>query len=846
MSFVLRMALRETRAAWKRLLFFFVCLAIGVGAIVAIRSVIGSVRGAMTGEARTLIGGDVVVSTGRAWSDADRAELDRQLASDRGVQGRSESVDTPTMSRPADERKAVARMVELRGVDSAFPLYGEVRLQNGGKYSHALLERNGILVRPELLTQLGIAVGDSLVIGRSTFVVRGVLDSEPGRRGGGFSLGPRVLVDRDALAGAGLLGFGSRANHQVMLKVDELRVEALGKSLKEAFKNRFISVRTFRSTENDLGEDLARAENYLSLVGLVILVLGGIGVSSVTRVFIEQKLKSIAILKCVGATTRHVLGIYMTEILALGLAGSLLGVLLAAVTLTALPAFVPATGPTGTPLQYGLTTSAVAQGLAVGLLVALLFAIVPLLRVRRIRPSLLLRQESGSGGRDWVRVAATGAVALALVGVAAWQAGSLRVGLVVCAGFVGITLVLLGAAWLLVRLTRPLRHTRSFVLRHAALNLDRPGNQTRTVLLAVGLGCFFIVGVRAIERNLLDQLDISIGESSPDMFLIDIQQDQTAALQTFLAPRIAPATPPILLPVMRGRVTAVDGRDVKLKTVEEIRSQGWLAREYTVTYRDRLAANEKVIAGKFWDPTPSAEPEVSIEQGLRDRFRLQVGDTVRFDILGQPIAARVTSIRSVNWRDGRAGGFMFVFRPGVLDRAPHGFVAPFRAPADIAARARLERDLVTQFPNVSVIDLREVLDTGRSLIRSLTLGVSIVGGLVLGTGILILTGAIAMTRFRRTYEAAILKTLGASTRLVGRLLLVEYGLLGLIAGTVGATGGLVLSWAISKWAIDVRWSAPWVEVVTELAMATVLVAGVGLAASIDVLRRRPLATLRAE
>jgi putative ABC transport system permease protein len=845
-SFVLRMALRETRAAWKRLLLFFICLAIGVGAIVALRSVIGSVRGAMTGEARTLIGGDIVVSTGRAWSDADRAELDRQLAADPGVHGRSESVDTPTMSRPADEKKAVARMVELRGVDSAFPLYGEVRLQNGGKYTHALLEQHGILVRPELLTQLGVAVGDSIVIGRSTFVIRGVLDSEPGRRGGGFSLGPRVLVDRDALADAGLLGFGSRANHQMMLTVDEPRVEALGKRLKDAFKNRFITVRTFRSTENDLGEDLERAENYLSLVGLVILVLGGIGVSSVTRVFIEQKLKSIAILKCVGATTRHVLGIYMTEILALGLAGSLLGVLLAGVTLVALPAFVPATGLTGTPLQYGLTASAVAQGLAVGLLVALLFAIVPLLRVRRIRPSLLLRQEGGSGGRDWVRVAATGVVALALVGVAAWQAGSLRVGLVVCTGFVGITLVLLGAAWLLVRLTRPLRHTRSFVVRHAVLNLDRPGNQTRTVLLAVGLGCFFIVGVRAIERNLLDQLDISVGENSPDMFLIDIQQDQTAALQTFLAPRIAPAAPPVLLPVLRGRVTAVDGRDVKLKTVEEIRNQGWLAREYTVTYRDRLAANEKVVAGKFWDSTPSADPEVSIEQGLRDRFRLQVGDTVRFDILGQPITARVTSVRSVNWRDARTGGFMFVFRPGVLDRAPHGFVAPFRAPADIAARARLERDLVTEFPNVSVIDLREVLDTGRSLIRSLTLGVSIVGGLVLATGILILTGAIAMTRFRRTYEAAILKTLGASTRLIGRLMLVEYGLLGLIAGTVGASGGLVLSWAISKWAIDVRWSAPWGEVVSELVMATVLVASVGLAASIDVLRRRPLATLRAE
>ena len=846
MSFILRMALRETRAAWQRLLFFFACLAIGVGAIVTIRSVIGSVRAAMTGEARTLIGGDVVVSTGRAWSDADRAVLDRQLAADRSVRGRSESVDTPTMTRPADERKAVARMIELRGVDAAFPLYGTVRLQDGAPYSHALLEHNGLLVRPELLTQLGVAVGESMVIGRSTFQIRGVLDSEPGRRGGGFSLGPRVLADRDALGAAGLLGFGSRANHQVMVKVDEPGVEGLGRSLKDAFKDRFITVRTFRSTENDLGEDLARAENYLSLVGLVILVLGGIGVSSVTRVFIEQKLKSIAILKCVGATTRHVLGIYMTEIVALGLAGSLLGVALAGATLAALPAFVPTTGPTGVPLQYGLTRSSVVQGMLVGLLVAVLFAIVPLLRVRRVRPSLLLRQESGPGGRDWVRGGAAVGVGLALVGVAAWQAGSLRVGLVVCAGFIGITLVLLAAAWLLVWSTRPLRKTRSFVLRHAVLNLDRPGNQTRTVLLAVGLGCFFIVGVRAIQGNLLDEFDITVGENSPDMFLLDIQQDQTAAMQAFLAPRIAPAPAPALLPVLRGRVTGVEGRDVKLKTVEEVRAQGWLAREYTVTYRDRLAANEHVVAGAFWDQTPSTTPEVSIEQGLRDRFRLQVGDTVRFDILGQPIAARVTSVRAVNWRDARTGGFMFVFRPGVLDRAPHGYVAPFRAPTDIAARARLERDLVAAFPNVSVIDLREVLDTGRALIRSLTLGVTIVGGLVLATGILILSGAIAMTRFRRTYEAAILKTVGASTRLIGQLLLVEYGLIGLIAGTVGASGGLVLSWAISRWAIEVRWTAPWAEVLVELVLTAVLVAGVGLAASLDVLRRRPLATLRAE
>jgi putative ABC transport system permease protein len=430
------MALRETRAAWKRLLFFFACLALGVAAIVTLRSVIESVRLVMTGEARTLIGGDILITTGRPWAESDRAALDARLAAEPAARTRTDAIETATMARPSDERKPVARMVEIRGVEASFPLYGEVRLRNGQRYSHALLDQHGVLVRPELLTVLDVAVGDSLIIGRTPFVIRGVLDSEPGRRSGGFSLGPRVLVDRQALVDAGLLGYGSRANYQVMLRVDEAKVAALGKALTDAFKDRFINVRTFRSTENDLGEDLARAENYLSLVGLVILVLGGIGVSSVTRVFVEQKLKSIAILKCVGAGTRHVLGIYMTEIVALGLAGSLMGVALAAGLVAALPAFVPTTGPTGAPIDYRLTRSAMAQGVLVGMLVAVLFALVPLLRVRLVRPSLLLREESGGSRRiDWVRVFAVAIVGVALVAVAGWQAGSLRVGLVVCGGF---------------------------------------------------------------------------------------------------------------------------------------------------------------------------------------------------------------------------------------------------------------------------------------------------------------------------------------------------------------------------------------------------------------------------
>ena len=846
MMFVLRMALRETRSSWQRLLFFFVCLAIGVGAIVTLRSVIQSVRGVVTGEARVLIAGDVVISTGRAWSDQDRTLLASWLTPERGVTARTGSLETATMVRPVDPAKALARMVELRGVEAGFPLYGRVRLRGGRPFTHGLLADRGALVRPELLTQLDLAVGDALLIGSQTFTIRGVLESEPGSRSGGFSLGPRVLIDRAALEQAGLLGFGSRARYQIMLRVDPARLDAYTRDLRQAFRNEFVSVRSWKSTESDIGEDLERSENYLSLVGLVVLVLGGIGVSSVTRVFVEQKLKSIAVLKCVGARTAQILGVYMLQVLALGLAGSLLGVALARAALLAVSRYAATTSATGEPLTYGLTWPAVGQGVLIGLLVALLFSIVPLLRVRRVRPSLLLRQEGGGGGRDYLRAAVGVLVGVALVAVAAWQAGSWRVGLIVCAGFVGIAGVLWAAGWVLVKSMRPLRQARWFSLRHAALHLDRPGNQTRLVLLAVGLGCFFIVGVRAVQSNLLGQFSFELTADTPDMFLIDIQQDQAAALTAFLGPRVASGGTPRLLPVLRARVTGVRGREVTLDSIEEVRGRGSLAREYTITYRGTLAPNERVIEGRLWDHSPSTQPEVSIEQSIRDRFRIQIGDTMRFDVLGRPIEARVTSVRAVTWRDVRNGGFMFVFRPGTFDHAPHGFIASMRGPADVDQRARLQRDLVNAFPNVSVIDLREVLETARSMMATITLGVTVVGSLVLATGVMILTGAVAMTKFRRVYEAAILKTLGASARTVGSMLLFEYGLLGLLAGLVGSSGGIALSYAISRWAIQVDWSMPWREVGAGIAGTTILVAVVGLGASADVLRRKPLATLRAE
>jgi putative ABC transport system permease protein len=843
MMFVLRMALRETRAAWRRLLFFFLCIAVGVAAIVTLRSVIQSVRGVFGREAKALIAADVLISTNAEWAGEARDTIDRRLA-EFGALERTESIETPTMSRPADGR-VVARMVELRAVQGAFPFYGTVGLQGGQTYSHALLRDHGALVRPELLTALGLRVGDQIAIGQAKFTIRGVITTEPGRRVGGFSLGPRVLIDYDDLPSAGLLGVGSRARRVVLVRAPEESIQPLVRALRLDFKDQFVAARSYRSNDDEVGRDFDRAENYLSLVGLVIVILGGIAISSVTRVFIAQKIRSIAVLKCLGARSNQIIVVYILQVLALGVAGSALGVLLARGTLAAIPLALGGSTSILAEADYGLSWSAAVQGVAVGLLVSLLFSVVPLMQVRHVKPSLLLRDESMRLARDWPKMVVMAIVGLALIGVAGWQAGSLRVGAVVCCGFAGLAVVLQVAGRGLIAVIAPLARSPSFPLRHAVLHLSRPGNQTRMILFAVGLGAFFVVGVRSLQASLLTEFSIQIAEDAPDMFLLDIQRGQLDGVRAFLADPKNGASNSRLMPVLRARVVGVSGRETNLDSFDDVRARGSLAREYTVTYRDHLEANERITAGSFWKGA-SPDPEVSVELGIHERFAINVGDIVRFDILGRVVAARVSSIREVDWRDARSGGFMFVFRPGALDDAPQTFIAPLKGPNDAAMRGRFQHDLVEQFPNVSVIDFREILETVRDIMSKVTLAVTVVGGLVLFSGALILIGAVAMTKFQRVYEAAVLKTLGANTRTIAKMLLFEYGMLGSLAGVVGSLGAIALTWGVSRYALEIPWRIFAGEHIGGVASTAILVAAIGVLSSLDVLKHKPLATLRAE
>ncbi len=637
----------------------------------------------------------------------------------------------------------------------------------------------------------------------------------------------------------------------------------LTRQLRRELRGNFVSARSYASLEDDIGDDLVRAENYLSLVGFVIVVLGGIGVWSVTRVFVRQKIKSVAILKCLGATTVQVLATYVLQVALLGLAGSLTGVIMAQAAMRLIPASLSASFG-GVP--YGLTASAIAQGVAVGLLVSLLFALVPLLEVRRVKPLLLLRgggaghssgdRTAGSRRRsfvatiDWVQVVTGILVSAGLVAVASWQAASVRAGLLVSGGFAVVALVLYGAAWLLVRAARPLARAHWFPLRHAVLSLGRPGNQTRVILLSVGLGCFFVLGVRSLQENLVSEAVIDVRQGSADLFLIDIQSDQADGIRAMLEARQEGPTPARLVPTLRARVTGVRGRDVNLESYADVRGRGSLGREYTVTYRPDLQANEEVTSGQFW-PSQSpvaagAEQEVSIEQSIHERFSINVGDGMRFDVAGRTFEARVTSVRRVRWEDSRSGGFMFVFRPGALAQAPHTFVGFVRGPAAADARARLQYDVVSRYPNVSAIDARDVIARIKAVVDNVVLAISIVGGIALASGVLILVGAVAMTKFQRVYEAAVLRTLGASTRLLTTMVALEYSALGLLAGLIGALGALALSWAVTRYLLDIAWKPAPLLLLAGALLTMALVAIVGVIASAEVLRQKPLGALRAE
>lgn len=845
MKFILTMAWREIRASWHRLLFFFLCIAVGVGSMVALRSLVQNISSSVGRQARTLLTADVSLQANNPLNAEAQKALEKVYASP-AVLERTDVIEVATMMRPVGRPKAAPKMVEIKAVQAAFPFYGEMVLIGGQEYTPALIANRGLIVRSNLMTQMDLKIGDRVKIGSLEFTVRGSLEREPGNTLNAFSFGPRVFASYDDILAAGLLGYGSRARYRTLVKTTNGAADSVARQMKEALQSQpLISVRSFRDAENRVAETYRRVENYLSLVGLIILVLGGIGISSVTRVFVQQKMKTIAILKCLGGRNAKVLGAYLTQVIALGIFGSLLGLGFAWLIVRLIERYLGDKLPPD--VQIGLTWSAAAQGFGVGVLIAVLFAALPLLEVRRVKPNIVLRADTGvrKWRFDWLKTAVAAVVIAVLFALAGWQAGSLRIGGVFLGGLAVTALILNLSGTLLIRFLRGLRHIPSFTLRQGINSLYRPGNQTKVILMAVGLGAFFIISVRSLQANLLNEFNLDLTGASADMYLIDIQPDQRAALVSTV--QAGTNQSPQLVPTLRGRIAEVNGEVINPDTLKgEGDRRMFLTREYALTYRANREENEKILAGQFWNGEANAgEPEISIEEAIERSLKLKLGDTLTFDIAGQRVTARVTSVRRVDWRGSRLG-FLVVFRPGALETFPQSLITAIKGPAPGPARAEFQRTLVEKFPNVSVIDIFDLIEAASKVVSTVSLAVTFIGGFVLFSGLLILVGSIAMTKYHRLYESAILKTLGAKRRLIILITVVEYGVLGLLAGLIGSGAAIALSWAVSKYALEITWSfLPTINAIG-VAATLIVVTVIGVLSSWDVMIKKPLGILRAE
>ncbi len=823
-------------------MFFFLCIALGVGSIVFLRSLIQNVTKVVGNDARALMTADFEVTSTNPFSPGEMSTIDDVVGRYTIVEAHNETISAAIMTHPVDPANDSVEFVEIKGVQDSFPLVGDFHLSDGTPFDHHLLANNGAVAGRVLLENLHIEIGDSIKLGQSDFQIRSTFDEEPGTSGG-IRVGGLIFVDRAAFDAAGITA-NARVRRRLLYRTSD-NPTPIVTELRNTLKGTSLQINSYREQQQNMNEQFERTENYLSLTGLLILVLGGVGVWNVARAFVEQKRKTVAVLKCLGATGGRVISVYMLQIMALGLIGSLFGVVLSQLGLWGAQGWFGAALPA--KMSYTINLSSAWQGVVLGLFIAILFSILPLLQIRGIKPRLLLRDENNTSlsRMDWTRIGVAAFFLAALLAVAIWQAGSIKVGAFFLGGLAATGLVLYLSALVTTWLMKRLKRFGSFSMRQAINSLYRPGNQTRIILLAVGLGAFVVLAVRAMETNLVREFDFTRNGRLPSLLFVDIQKSQIDAVTETIARRTGEQ--PKNVPTVRARIAAVNGEAIDYNQTEVRQQQGQIGREFALTYRDRQEENESVIDGRWWTTTqPGTEPEVSVEQGMAETLKVEPGDSITFDISGRQITARVTSVRRIDLRNGARSAFIFVFRPGTLEAAPQVYASTVIGQVPEVERARLQREVMDRFPNVQMIDVADIIAAVTKLLNNFVIAISFVGSFVLLSGILILIGSVALTKSQRIYENAILKTLGANRRTLATILVAEYGLLGFLAGLIATTFAVALSYVVTRYLMRIGWEFDAGLAIAGVIITTALVTAVGVTASFGVLFRKPLATLRSQ
>jgi putative ABC transport system permease protein len=840
-SLALRYALRELRGGLRGFYVFIACIALGVMAIAGVGSVAASLSEGLTRDGRTLLGGDI------AFSLIQREAKPDEIAFLRARGKVSVAAALRVMARSGDGRLA---LVELKAVDANYPMLGELTLDPKMPMADLLAMRDrafGAAVDSTLLARLDLKLGDRVTIGSATFQIRSVVGAEPDKLAGNVGLGPRFLVSEAALHATGLLQPGSLVRWIYRLKLpdnaaDERAAKQLIDSARSALPEAGWEIRSRGNASPQLERTISRFTQFLTLVGLAALLVGGVGVANAVKSHIDRRRDVIASFKALGATGRDVFTIYLTQVIVLAGIGSTIGLAAGA----ALPFVIVGLFGKILPLPVipALHPDELALSFIYGLLTALAFGLWPLGRVHDVPVAALFREEVA---REWHRPRWSYLVLMAvvitlLIAVAIGLAYDKRVAAVFVASSVAVFALLRGVAAGLMALARRLPRSRITMLRLAIANIYRPGALTPSVVMSLGLGLAVLVTITQIDGNLRRQFLAALPDRAPSFYFLDIPTSEADRFGEFLK-ATAPQSTVEDVPMLRGRIVAARG--VKADELKPSQDSEWvLQSDRGLTYTGEIPKGSKVVEGEWWGADYSGPPLVSMEKKIADGLKLKIGDEIVVNVLGRDIPARIGNLRTVDWQN-LGINLVLVFSPDAFKGAPHTHVATLaESRPDATGDARIVKSVADAFPMVTSVRVREALETVGTVVSNLVLAIRGASAVTLISAILVLGGALAAGHRHRVYDAVILKTLGATrARLLGAYAL-EYLMIGFATAIFGVIAGSVAAWLIVTrlMTLSFIWQAG--SAAGVVAAALIVTVGLGLAGTLLALNQKPAAVLR--
>jgi len=843
-SLALRFALREWRGGLRGFYVFIACIALGVFAIAGVGSISASLSDGLSRQARVLLGGDATFALfQREANPQELAFLHKQ-----GEVSRVATLRGMARTAHVDQREDDFTLIDIKAVDNAHPLLGELTLDPKLPLADIFAQRNGMYgaaVDPVLLARLNLKVGDTVSVGKATFQIRSSLAAEPDKLLGGITLGPRFLISLDALHATGLLQPGALVRWTYRVKLtdpSEAAVTRLTETARKQFPQAGWEIRNSLNASPQLERNVSRFTQFLTLVGLAALLIGGIGVVNAVRSHLERKRDVIATYKALGASAAMMFSIYLIQVLLLALLGSLIGAALGAtlpyIALVLFGHLLPL------PITAALHPATLMLALGYGLFAALAFALWPLGRVRNIPAAALFRAEvSDEMPRITLRQIAAPAIAIALLAAAAVAlAYDKKIAAIFVGASLAVFLLLRAVALLMMAVARRVPRPNNTMLRLALTNIYRPGALTPSVVLSLGLGLAALVTVTQIDANLRRQFSAALPERAPSFYFLDIPSTQSADFSKFVT-TLAPDAKVETVPMLRGRIIAVKG--VAAEQLKPSSDAAWvLQSDRGISYADEVPPGSKIVAGHWWTPDYSGKPLVSLEQKIADGLGAGIGDEITVNVLGRNITATVGNLRSVDWQN-LGINFVLVFSPNTFAGAPHTDLATLTGNISTAADdANVIRKVAHAFPSVTSVRVRDALKSIGDIVTNLTLAIRGASLVTLIAALLVLGGALAAGHRHRVYDAVILKTLGAARRQLIGAYAAEYALIGLATALFGVAAGSVAAWQIVTRLMHLTfaWEAANAALVAALALA--LTIGLGLAGTFLALRLKPAALLR--